>query len=822
MLNEQHYEHLKASALSDDIITERGYCTVESFYDWHYTTTGEYPNKRTTDKNKIPFPGIGFPLYRVGKHPPAAWVLRPDQPRKDNQGHLVKYEYPRGQGNILDALPRFQEGLSDVERPIWITEGAKKADALATAYGAAIAVINENGVWGWRSKGKLVEDIKHIVWEGRSIILAPDGDIRHNKQVYKAIERHARLLLGYGAAEVLICLLPQQKTGPKLGVDDYLSAGHTTGELESHLVELGTVEQHTRVVLMKHPDTKAPLYLPPGYDVLGQQIVRNAPNGPQSFYSGLIAVKETGADLHTGEETITVVWDRFNQLQEASIPRIALSSGVRTSEHLTGAFVHSINAREMSRYLVEFIRENDEALPRVQFTDRLGICGDGVALPAGNVGLPSNTRYTGDPVQVGTDHHAYQRVLQQILGSESSWQATSLIWATFALGLAGPALARLQTSRNPVLMLAGQSTSGKSTLAHFTTGLYGDPLNKPLQIQCGSGSTTPKGIQQTMAVLNGLPLLLDDVHMLMARTPDKFAGLIYDYANGQLYTYGTLDRRTGGGQRIGGTLVMTGEMLPEFAHAGSQRRMLLLNCSQTPPLGAPASSMEGLRRATILDSAWKAGAGTFGHQVCERIWRDWNAFTLEIDALSQDTALKDLQAWRLILAASAATLGHAMDLAGVYIDHTRLMREWAEVYQSGQQEHDPAAETFDRVLMMLGQAESSDNGKYVNGDYVRPSWEWLSYERKLVAARRVGETHWRVFTTSPQWLEIVGPGAIVQFGQSWAKAGLILPHKNGQISIRQFVGRGSWTPHCVLIPDTKFSPYYMESENRDHEDHERS
>lgn len=809
MLANHHLQQLKESAISDDIISERGYCTFDCFHDWYRATTGDFPTKRITDANHLPFPGLGIPLFKLGKQPAAAWVLRPDNPRKKDD-KIIKYEYPRSQSNVLDILPRFQQALADPDTPIWITEGAKKADALSSAFGNAIVAINENGVWGWRSKGKLVEDVKFIVWEGRHVVLAPDGDVRHNKHVYQAIERQAKLLLALGVAEVQICLLPQIKDGPKLGVDDFLAAGHTIDELQSCLVEMGTVAQHTRVALMKHPDTNAPLYLPPGYDVQDHQIVKRTPTGPQHFYSGCIAIKETGINLHTHEETITVVWDRLNQLQEVSIPRISLSSGVRCAESLTQAFVHSVNAREMSRYLVEFIRENDEVLPRVQFVDRLGICGDGLSLPAGTIGLAQNTRYTGNPVVIGADQGAYSRALAQML----EWGNLPILWSTFALGLAGPALARLQINRNPVLMLAGTSTTGKTTAAHFAVGTYGNPTEKPLQIQCGSGSTTLKGIQQTLVSTNGVPVILDDVHMLMERDPRRLAGLIYDYANGQLYSFGTLDRKGGGGERIGGALLLTGEMIPEFAHTGSQRRILLLDCTRTPPLGAPPESIEGARRALLLDQAWKLGAGLFGHQVCERIWGDWASFKREVEALRHDTALQDLQAWQMIMATAAAVLGHAMDIAGLYIDHVELMRTWAELYRSGQQDHDPAKEAFDRILMMLGQCEGSDNARFdqKNQTPIRASWNWLTYDRKLVAARRSGEEYWRVFTTSPQWLNIVGPGAVVQFGSAWIKHGLALPHSDGSVSDRCFVGQGAWTPHCVLVPTKYFSSVHDNEE----------
>jgi hypothetical protein len=69
--------------------------------------------------------------------------------------------------------------------PLWFTEGAKKADALASAYGDAIIPININGVWGFRGTnsagGKVaLPDIDEIAWNGRAVVLAFDSDVARN------------------------------------------------------------------------------------------------------------------------------------------------------------------------------------------------------------------------------------------------------------------------------------------------------------------------------------------------------------------------------------------------------------------------------------------------------------------------------------------------------------------------------------------------------------------------------------------------------------------------------------------------------------------
>lgn len=223
-----HQRQLQESAISPEIIGERGYRSIApgSVYDWRQLA-GDIHSEDLLRK-VLHKGGLAFPLYRVAGDKPYTWVLRPDQPRQSKEGKPIKYEYPRGANNILDVLPRYGRALGDPTVDLWITEGAKKADALASAYGGAIVPVNENGVWGWRSKGKLLDDFKSIVWEGRRVIVAPDGDVRHNKAVYQAVQRSARLFTAWGASEVLILLLPCERDGPKIGVDDYLAAGHAS------------------------------------------------------------------------------------------------------------------------------------------------------------------------------------------------------------------------------------------------------------------------------------------------------------------------------------------------------------------------------------------------------------------------------------------------------------------------------------------------------------------------------------------------------------------------------------------------------------------
>lgn len=803
-LTDTHLAQLTSSAISPQVRIQRGYVSVRpgAIQQWRELAGAIHSDKLL--KTVLHDGGLAFPLYRLGAEEPFTWVLRPDRPRHNQEGKVIKYEYPKGEKNVFDCLPAYRMALRNPQIPLWITEGAKKADALASAAGKEIVPLNENGVWGWRAKGRLAEDWQGIIWEGRDVVIAPDGDVRHNKQVWAAIKRTAQVLLGLGAFSIRVLLLPQEKDGPKLGVDDYLGLGHGWQEVQQHLVDLETVGQEARTSLMKHPKTGAPLFLPPGYDIQHKNLVVSTPAGSQSFYRGLVIVSDVGKNLHTEEETATVMWTNNGHFAECSLPRAQLASSRHCAEALAarGAYIHAGNAREMSKYVIEFIAENYDAIPRTDYVDRLGVCGEGLVLPAGYVSMRP-VKYAGASIEVGTDHQAYQRVLAEV----AQWQQTSVLWGVFALALAGPLLQRLRGGRHPVVLLAGASGSGKSTLAHFGIGAYGDPTRSPLQIQCGSGTTTPKGIQQIIANLNGVPTHLEDVHMLMERDTSRFSGLIYDFANGQLRAYGTLDQKGGGGHEVGGCLLMTGELLPEFAHAGAQKRLLLLNCLKHAPLGVPAESQEGARRATLLDRAWGQGAGSFGLQLCQALWPQVEQLKADISRLSADEALADMQAWKYLFAAAASVLQVAAGLAGIDLDTISLMRRWAAMHQESQKERNPAKEAFERILTMLGQSEETNNSLTIPGTDIqqRASWYWRVYDRKMIAARRDGQNYWRVATGSPQWQQLVGRGMVEQFGTAWLAEGLILAHPDGSLSKKCFMGEQRTSTQCILIPDSVFT-----------------
>jgi len=223
---------LDESAISPEVVAARGYRTVTSPAD--LADLGFAPSQRKV-------PGLLLPLHPTDGGEPPLCVYRPDRPRelrdrRTGKARVLKYEVPKGAGTRLDCPPVCQPMLADPAVPLWVTEGIKKADALASRGLCAIALL---GVWNWRGRNDfggvvVLADFDFVALNGRDVRLVFDSDVMVKPQVRAALDRLTAVLQRKGA-HVAAVYLPHGKDG-KTGVDDYLAAGHTVEELEA-LVE---------------------------------------------------------------------------------------------------------------------------------------------------------------------------------------------------------------------------------------------------------------------------------------------------------------------------------------------------------------------------------------------------------------------------------------------------------------------------------------------------------------------------------------------------------------------------------------------------------
>ena len=236
-LAQQHYEALKASAISDEVIKERGYKTITNAKELR-------PLGFSSSQENVP--GLLLPLHSTDGQTPL-YVYRPDSPRvledkkqRETNGQykqkIIKYEMPKGERMRLDVPPRCRANIGDPTIPLWITEGQKKADALASVGLCAIALL---GVWnfvGTNDRGGKVflSDFLDIAFNnGRPVRIVFDSDVMTKPEVKQALEVLTQRLQRKGAM-IQHVYLPGGKN--KTGVDDWIAEGHTVEELED-LVE---------------------------------------------------------------------------------------------------------------------------------------------------------------------------------------------------------------------------------------------------------------------------------------------------------------------------------------------------------------------------------------------------------------------------------------------------------------------------------------------------------------------------------------------------------------------------------------------------------
>lgn len=219
----KHLDHLNSSAISLEVIRERGY---ESVLGKAALKTAGF------SKSQQRHPGILIPLHGVDGSV-VGYQYRPDNSRRDaRRDRPIKYENPTGSSVRLDVPPRCRGQLGDPSVPLWVTEGVKKVDALASRGACAICL---TGVWGFKGKNPLggttiLADFDYIAFKDRLVYCVFDSDSTSNPQVRQALTRLNEHLRRKGA-KIRTTKIPPGSGGEKVGVDDYLAQGHTLDDI---------------------------------------------------------------------------------------------------------------------------------------------------------------------------------------------------------------------------------------------------------------------------------------------------------------------------------------------------------------------------------------------------------------------------------------------------------------------------------------------------------------------------------------------------------------------------------------------------------------
>ena len=174
-------------AIAEAIIQSRGYCTL--------THPDDARDLGFSKVQARTVPALAIPLWDVHGQQ-TGWQIRPDSPRLQRDGKVIKYENPKGSTLRLDVHPHRQALLGDPRTPLWITEGIPKGDALTSQGVCTIAL---RGVWGFKGTNEhggktILPDWQHVALNDRLVYVVFDSDIYHKPDVEAALKALYRFL----------------------------------------------------------------------------------------------------------------------------------------------------------------------------------------------------------------------------------------------------------------------------------------------------------------------------------------------------------------------------------------------------------------------------------------------------------------------------------------------------------------------------------------------------------------------------------------------------------------------------------------------------
>lgn len=227
-----HQEELDSSCIDPEHSAARGYRTLQD----------SESAKRELKDLRIPrwawaddsaFPGLLIPMYRVTGEL-ISYQFKPAAPQVVGKKEQ-KYASQSGVPNHLDVPPLCAENVRDIGHALWITEGVKKGDCLASR---GQAVVTLTGVFNWRAKSGTLGDWEDIPLRDRTVIVCFDSDARRKRTVLLAMRRLGNWLESKGASTVRYLIVPDEVDGIEVkGVDDYFCAGGTMEGLKEYALK---------------------------------------------------------------------------------------------------------------------------------------------------------------------------------------------------------------------------------------------------------------------------------------------------------------------------------------------------------------------------------------------------------------------------------------------------------------------------------------------------------------------------------------------------------------------------------------------------------
>lgn len=450
-------------------------------------------------------------------------------------------------------------------------------------------------------------------------------------------------------------------------------------------------------------------------------------------------------DVADGTESVRVEWWRDGRWMHATVRRAILASARALVDLADLGFpVTSNTASTVAQFLADLEAANLAVLPRAQVSATLGWQRSDSDVP-GFLWGHTLLRPTVAPVTLGDlDGVAPQQWDREAIafhgadsgdtqvaaafhtaGTLTAWQeaiqsVTGYPRAMVALyaALTAPALALLGAP-NFIVDWSFTTSTGKTTALRMAASCWGSPDERDVSSVLGTWDVTRTWIERMSAVLNGLPLILDDTKR--ARKPQLVGQTLYDVASGRGRGRGT----PRGMQRAGSwttVLLSTGESpAVQFTQDGGTRARTITLWGG--PFGRP--SQETARVVTQLDTALRAHYGHAGPRFVQWLldhhedWDAWRALYRSLLSAYQERTADNSVAIRMASYFAAmdvvAQLAHqALDLPW---DPTPILEAaWMAAVEESQ-EADRAAQALAAVVTWAELNSTTFWGRHYSGDY---------------------------------------------------------------------------------------------------------
>ena len=252
-----HLAELRSSGLSDEQVRRCNFRSESDPAVWSKYLKWPLPPKNGG-------PVLCIPFYTADGKCMEYVRVKPDKPREQKKGKLIKYESPIEEANRAYFPPATRGVLADPTKPILVTEGEKKA---AKADQEGFPCVGLVGVYGWNkprsndkvSKGdgswELIADLADVPWKDRSVVIAFDSDITGKPEVQWA-ERKLAETLARADAKVFFVRIPPTKDGGKQGLDDFLIVAGREGlnDLIAHATSFQNPADQRPEILIDHEE----------------------------------------------------------------------------------------------------------------------------------------------------------------------------------------------------------------------------------------------------------------------------------------------------------------------------------------------------------------------------------------------------------------------------------------------------------------------------------------------------------------------------------------------------------------------------------------